>query len=102
MAARLRLKAMSLLIAGSLAATPALAGPSLVFDAATGEVISQDRAGEPWYPASLSKLMTAYVVFEKLKRGEMQLEQKLTVSELASRQPPSKVGMRPGSTITLT
>ena len=101
MAARLRLKAISLIIAGGLAATPALAGPSLVFDAATGEVISQDRAGEPWYPASLTKLMTAYVVFEKLKRGEMQLDQKLTVSELASGQPASKVGMRTGSTITV-
>lgn len=101
MAARLRLKALSLVIAGSLAATPALAGPSLVFDAATGEVISQDRAGEPWYPASLTKMMTAYVVYEKLKRGEMRLDQKLTVSELASKQPASKVGMRPGSTITV-
>jgi len=100
-AARLRLKALSLVIAGSLAATPALAGPSLVLDAATGEVISQDRAGEPWYPASLTKMMTAYVVYEKLKRGEMQLDQKLTVSELASKQPASKVGMRPGSTITV-
>lgn len=100
-AARLRLKALSLIIAGCLAATPAFAGPSLVVDAATGEVISQDRAGEPWYPASLTKLMTAYVVFDKLKRGEMQLEQKLTVSPLASKQPASKVGMRPGSTVTV-
>lgn len=101
MAARLRLKAISLFIAASLAATPVLAGPSLLFDAATGEVISQDRAGEPWYPASLSKLMTAYVIFGKLKRGEMQLDQKLNVSSLASGQPASKVGMQPGSTITV-
>lgn len=101
MAARLRLKAISLIVAGGLAASPALAGPSLVFDPATGEVISQERAGEPWYPASLTKMMTAYVVFEKLKRGEMQLDQKITVSELASKQPASKVGMKPGSTISV-
>ena len=101
MAARLRLKAMSLFIAASLAATPALAGPSLLFDPATGEVVSQDRAGEVWYPASLTKLMTAYVIFHKLKLGEMQLDQKLTVSDLASSQPPSKVGMKPGTTITV-
>lgn len=101
MAARLRLKAMSFFIAASLAATPALAGPSLLFDAATGEVVSQERAGEAWYPASLTKLMTAYVVFGKLKRGEMQLDQKLTVSELASSQPASKVGMKAGTTITV-
>ena len=101
MAARLRLKALSLFVAASFAATPVVAGPSLLFDAATGEVVSQDRAGEPWYPASLTKLMTAYVIFQKLKRGEMQLEQKLTVSELASSQPASKVGMKAGTTITV-
>ncbi|MCB1435195.1 MAG: hypothetical protein KDK75_22445, partial [Alphaproteobacteria bacterium] len=43
------------------------AGPSLLFDPETGEALSQDRAGEPWYPASLTKLMTAYVVFQKLR-----------------------------------
>ncbi|WP_162914199.1 D-alanyl-D-alanine carboxypeptidase family protein [Taklimakanibacter lacteus] len=78
-----------------------MAGPSLLFDAATGEVVSQDRAGEPWYPASLTKLMTAYVIFEKLKRGEMTPDQKLAVSQLASSQPASKVGMKPGTTITV-
>jgi D-alanyl-D-alanine carboxypeptidase len=101
-AARLRLKAMSLFVAASFAATPVLAaGPSLVFDAATGEVVSQDRVGEPWYPASLTKLMTAYVIFDKLKRGEMQLDQMLNVSDLAATQPPSKLGMKAGSTITV-
>jgi D-alanyl-D-alanine carboxypeptidase len=100
-AARLRLKALSLFAAACFAATPVVAGPSLLFDAATGEIVSQDRAGEPWYPASLTKLMTAYVIFQKLKRGEMQLEQKLAVSELASSQPPSKVGMKAGTTITV-
>lgn len=101
MTARLRLKAICLFIAASLAATPVLAGtgPSLLFDAASGEVISQDRVGEPWYPASLTKLMTAYVVFGKLKRGEMQLDQPLNVSDLAASQPPSKIGMKAGTTI---
>ena len=101
MAARMRLKALSLLVAATFAAQPVLAGPSLLFDPATGEVVSQDRAGEPWYPASLTKLMTAYVIFEKLKRGEMQPDQKLTVSQLASSQPASKVGMKPGTQITV-
>jgi D-alanyl-D-alanine carboxypeptidase len=97
----MRLKALSLLVAATFAAQPVLAGPSLLFDPATGEVVSQDRAGEPWYPASLTKLMTAYVIFEKLKRGEMQPDQKLTVSQLASSQPASKVGMKPGTQITV-
>lgn len=79
----------------------AAAGPSLLFDPATGEVISQDRVGEPWYPASLTKLMTAYVVFQKIKSGELKLDQKITVSQLAARQPASKLGLKPGSTISV-
>lgn len=77
------------------------AGPSLLFDPATGEVISQDRAGEPWYPASLTKLMTAYVVFGKIREGRLAPTQKITVSEFASSQPPSKIGIRAGGTISV-
>ena len=84
------------------AASPALAaGPSLLFDPATDEVISQDRAGEPWYPASLTKLMTAYIVFQKLKSGQLKLDQKLPVSELAHSQPPSKIGVPVGQTVSV-
>ena len=74
-------------------------GPSLLFDPATGEVLSQDRAGEPWYPASLTKLMTAYVVFQKIKAGQLTREQKVPVSELAHLQPPSKIGVPAGKTV---
>ena len=76
-------------------------GPSLLFDARTGEVISQERAGEPWYPASLTKLMTSYVIFRKLRAGTMQLDQQLTISELAHSQPPSKLGIPAGKTISV-
>lgn len=76
-------------------------GPSLLFDPATQEVISQDRAGEPWYPASLTKLMTAYVVFQKLKAGQLLLEQKVPVSEVAHLQPPSKIGVPVGQTVSV-
>jgi D-alanyl-D-alanine carboxypeptidase len=85
-----------------LAAPHALAaGPSLLFDPATEEVISQDRAGEPWYPASLTKLMTAYVVFQKIKAGQLTLQQKITISELAHSQPPSKIGVPVGKTVSV-
>ena len=84
-----------------LIAPAANAGPSVLFDAATGEVISHERAGEPWYPASLTKLMTAYIVFKKLKAGSLRLDQKILVSPLAASQEPSKIGMRPGSTISV-
>lgn len=75
-------------------------GPSLLFDPVTHEVLAADRVGEPWYPASLSKLMTAYVVFHKLKAGTMKLDQQLTVSELASSMPPSKIGVKAGKTVS--
>ncbi|MBL8906204.1 MAG: D-alanyl-D-alanine carboxypeptidase [Rhizobiales bacterium] len=84
-----------------LLAGRAMAGPSLVFDPATGDVLAADRAGEPWYPASLTKLMTAYVIFGKLKSGQLTLDQQIPVSELAAKQPPSKIGMKVGSTISV-
>jgi D-alanyl-D-alanine carboxypeptidase len=77
------------------------AGPAVVFDAATGEVLAHDRAGEPWYPASLTKLMTAYLVFKKLRAGTLKLDQKITVSALAASQEPSKIGVPANGTITL-
>jgi D-alanyl-D-alanine carboxypeptidase len=75
-------------------------GPTLLLDAATGEVISETRAGENWYPASLTKLMTAYVVFKKIREGKMQLDQQLSVSMLAARQPASRIGVAAGATVT--
>ena len=90
-----------LLLLGVSTSTAAAAGPSLLFDPATGEVLSQDRAGEPWYPASLTKLMTAYVVFQKLKAGKLKLDQKIMVSEISNSQPPSKIGVRVGGTVSV-
>jgi D-alanyl-D-alanine carboxypeptidase len=81
--------------------TPPSNGPSLLFDAKTGEVIFQDRAGEPWYPASLTKLMTAYVIFQKLREGKLTLEQQIPVSELAHLQEPSKIGVPTGKTVSV-
>ena len=101
MAALIRKSAVFLGLLGLLIAPAAKAGPSVLFDAATGEVISHERAGEPWYPASLTKLMTAYIVFKKLKAGSLRLDQKILVSPLAASQEPSKIGMSPGSTISV-
>jgi D-alanyl-D-alanine carboxypeptidase len=80
---------------------PVPAGPSLLFDAQTGEVLSQQRAGEPWYPASLTKLMTAYIIFQKLRDGSLKLDQQITVSELAHSQEPSKIGIPAGKTVSV-
>jgi D-alanyl-D-alanine carboxypeptidase len=76
-------------------------GPVLLFDAQTGEVLSQERAGEPWYPASLTKLMTAYIVFQKIRDGQLRLDQQIVVSPIASGQEPSKIGIPSGRTVTV-
>jgi len=83
--------------------TPAHAvlGPALVFDADTGEVLIEERASEPWYPASLTKLMTAYLVFDALEAGELTLDQRVPVSEAAARLPASKIGIPAGQSIKL-
>lgn len=79
----------------------AYAGPNLVFDPRTGDVLFSQRAGEKWYPASLTKMMTAYLVFKAIKSGKVSLKTRLKVSRKASRQPPSKIGLRAGSRITV-
>lgn len=89
------------MIASVSSSIAAAAGPTVLFDPATSEVLSQDRAGEPWYPASITKLMTAYVIFGKLRAGQLTLEQKLPVSELAHSQPPSKIGVPVGGTVSV-
>ncbi len=76
-------------------------GPVLLFDAQTGEVLSQERAGEPWYPASLTKLMTAYIVFQKIREGQLRLDQQVLVSPVASGQEPSKIGIPKGQTVSV-
>lgn len=84
---------------GLAASAQAVAGPTVVFDAATRHVLFEDRAGEPWYPASLTKLMTAYLAFSAVRSGALKLDQAIPVSEAGSKPPPSKIGMPPGSTI---
>ena len=79
----------------------AVVGPVVVFDADTGEVLIEDRAGESWYPASLTKLMTAYLVFEALEAGELQLDQSIPVSDAAAKLPPSKIGIPAGRSVTV-
>jgi len=77
------------------------AGPNLVFDAGSGSVLYSQKAGDRWYPASLTKMMTAYVVFKAIKAGKIFLKTRLKVSRKASRQPPSKIGLRTGTRISV-
>ncbi|WP_246730154.1 D-alanyl-D-alanine carboxypeptidase family protein [Nitratireductor mangrovi] len=80
---------------------PAAAGPSIVVDLKSGKVLSHEEAFRRWYPASLSKLMTAYVAFRAVKSGEVTLKSPVTISRNAAKEPPSKMGYKPGSVLTL-
>lgn len=76
-------------------------GPFIMIDARSGEVLMEGRSGEPYYPASLTKLMTSYIIFQKLRAGLMKPDQQLTVSELANSQEPSKIGVPVGKTVSV-
>lgn len=93
--------ALSILVGASVALSAAKAEPSLVLDVATGEVLHQEEATRPWYPASLTKLMTTYVALNAVRTGRISLQTPIVVSRRAYRMPPSKMGFKPGSEITL-
>jgi D-alanyl-D-alanine carboxypeptidase len=72
---------------------------SIVVDAKTGKILQGENIDAPRIPASITKVMSLYLLFEQLERGRMTLNTPLTVSEYAASQPPTKLGLRPGSTI---
>ena len=92
-----------LLAAVMLAAAmlPARAGPNIVFDMRTGAVIHAEYPDAPWYPASITKLMTAYVALSAVREGRLTLDTLLPASRNATAQPPSKIGIALGQTVTL-
>ena len=80
---------------------PPSAGPSLLFDARTGQVIESENPFARWFPASLTKLMTTYVAFRAVEAGEVTLQSPVRVSRNAANEPPSKMGYQPGTILTL-
>ena len=85
----------------ALAAPSASAKPTLLFDMSNGKVLYAEDADQLWYPASLTKIMTAYVVFDALKRGDVTFETKLVSSETAAKEPPSKIGLPIGAEMSM-
>src|SRR5215470_5094296 len=96
-----RLTAFALAAVLTALSTPAPAGPALLLDAADGRILYSEDADNQWHPASLTKIMTAYVTFEALKEGKLTLASKIGCSELASSQSPSKVGLPVGAEMTV-
>jgi D-alanyl-D-alanine carboxypeptidase len=80
---------------------PVPAGPYLAVDVATGEVLVERNAGISWQPASLTKMMTIYLVFEELKAGRLQLGSTLAFTENARAKPASKLVLAAGQSITV-
>ncbi len=100
--------ALSLLVALPAPGSPPVAQSSdnaryaaIVVDATTGEVLFGRHADSRRYPASVTKIMTLYMVFDALAQGKVALDDVITVSPLAASQPPSKLGLAAGQTIRL-
>lgn len=81
----------------------AMAAPyaAYVIDARTGKVIHSRNADTRLHPASLTKMMTLYIAFEAIEKGQISLDTKVTISKNAASEPPSKLGLRPGQKIAL-
>lgn len=74
---------------------------AIVIDAETGQILHQENANAPRHPASLTKIMTLYVLFEQLDAGRLKLDTELPVSAFAAHQPPTKLHVRTGKTIAV-
>ena len=72
---------------------------SIIVDANSGATLTANNPDAVRYPASLTKIMTLYLLFERLESGKLKLDSELEVSEHASEQAPTKLGLRPGQTI---
>jgi D-alanyl-D-alanine carboxypeptidase len=87
--------------ATGFAATRADAEALIVIEAESGKVLFAENAGYPWYPASVTKVMTAYAVLRAVKEGRLTLEKALPVSQAAAAQAPVKMGFPPGTLVTV-
>ena len=80
-------------------ADPAFA--AIVVDANAGRTLYAAHENEPRHPASLTKVMTLYLLFEQLDKGAMTMQTEIPISEHAAAQEPSKLGLEPGDTIAV-
>lgn len=97
----LRLIALTFVLACFANSSWAVERASIVVDADTGKVLHAVNPDAHAYPASLTKLMTLYLTFQALQSHRITMDQKLRVSAHAASRAPSKLGLRPGQTITV-
>ncbi len=94
------LAAAAVLALGQTSTASAEKYASIVIDLERDQVLHARHADAPRYPASLTKAMTLYMLFDAMKAGEVRLYDALPVSQTAAKQPPSSLRLRAGSTIT--
>ncbi|HTQ82371.1 MAG TPA: D-alanyl-D-alanine carboxypeptidase family protein [Pseudolabrys sp.] len=101
-------RARSLLAGFAALAALALAGSGqaraeaqLLIEASTGKVLHAENATYPWYPASVTKLMTTYTTLRAIKEGRVSMNTLLTVSRNAAAMPPTHMGFKIGTTVTV-
>ena len=100
---------MNRLLAALLSVTLAVTAPvaamagsaSFILDARTGKVLASENADTLNHPASLTKMMTLYLAFEAINRGKLSWDSQIVMSKYAASRPPTKLGVKPGSTITV-
>ena len=86
----------------ALSSMPVAAAEALlVVEADTGKVLHADQATTPWYPASITKIMTAYVTLRAVKEGRLTLDSLLRVTPNAAAAAPTKMGFAVGTTVTV-
>jgi D-alanyl-D-alanine carboxypeptidase len=74
---------------------------AIVVDANSGQVLHEESADEPRHPASVTKIMTLYLLFEQIEAGKFKLDTPLKISSQAAIQPPTKLGLKTSQTITV-
>jgi D-alanyl-D-alanine carboxypeptidase len=98
---RFALSVVSCLALLAVTVQQAMAIPMLLIDAKSLQVLYAEDAGLPWHPASVTKLMTAYLAFAAIKDGRVSLDTHVKVSQHAWNQAPAKSGLEVGDSITL-
>jgi D-alanyl-D-alanine carboxypeptidase len=94
---------MVFIVSTVVVTTPAHAAPfaAIVMDGRTGEVLYEKNARTRLHPASLTKMMTLYIVFQEIEAGRLSLDSRVTVSKYAASQPPSRLGLKQGQKIAV-
>ena len=88
-------------LAWALGAGQAAATGAILFDTTDGHVLYAEDADAPWYPASLTKMMTAYVAFQAIRDHKITADTKIFISPRANMQPPTRLGLKVGKDLIL-